>query len=185
MDPTDTKEQIEIAHLAAGVQQRSADGQRPADGQQQSQREQQQFLLCEQCRAPVDRDQRYCVECGTRQTHAPNPAVGYFSAAARGRRRSNGVARAAGSLRAPVFGLFFVLLPLAVGLGVLVGRSSSPNTNNDKLIAALLAQRPAAGNAGQPETSAVAATSGNVPSSFALSSGFVVKLSTLPVQGTG
>src|SRR6202011_2482765 len=69
--------------------------------------EQGQFLLCEQCRAPVDRDQRYCVYCGARQTHASNPAVSYFAAAAR-RARGGGASRGRGASRAPVFGLFFV-----------------------------------------------------------------------------
>ena len=125
------------------------------------------------------------MQCGARQTHASNPAVAYFSAAASGRRSARGQSRPAGSLRAPVFGLFFVLLPLAVALGVLVGRSSSPSTNNDKLIGALLSQRPAAGSATPTGTAAVAATSsGSLPSDFSLHSGFVVKLSTLPVQGT-
>jgi hypothetical protein len=151
--------------------------------------ERQPFLLCEQCQAPVDRDQRYCVRCGTRQTHASNPAVSYFAAAARRHRTGNGAppARDSNGLRALVFGLFFVLLPLGVGIGVLVGRGGSGS--NDKLIAALEKQKPvvvaapgtAAGAAAQ---STAASTSGNLASDFSLGSGFVVKLSTLPVQGT-
>jgi len=186
MNRSDTTEQIETAPVAASVRQRSASvGQQSPNGQQRPTSEQQQFLLCEQCRAPVDRDQRYCVQCGARQTHALNPAVDYFAAAARGRRSAGGPPRGMRSPRAPVFGLFFVLLPLAVALGVLVGRSSSPSTNNDKLIAALLSQRPAAGSAAPAGAAAVAATSsGNLPSDFSLSSGFVVKLTTLPIQGS-
>jgi hypothetical protein len=165
MDLTDTHEQIEIGTPAA--------------------REQQQFLLCEGCRAPVERDQRYCVQCGARQTHAPNPAVNYFAAAARRTRGGSGYSQGTGALRAPVFGLFFVLLPLAVAVGVLVGRSGSASSNNDKLIAALLNQRPAAGSV-SPTAPVNAATtsSGNLPSDFALGKGFVIKLTTLPVQGT-
>lgn len=186
MNRSDTEDQIEIAPVAASVQQRSPSAQQQVPSvEQQPPGGHQQFLLCEQCRAPVDRDQRYCVQCGARQTHASNPAVAYFSAAASGRRSARGQSRPAGSLRAPVFGLFFVLLPLAVALGVLVGRSSSPSTNNDKLIGALLSQRPAAGSATPTGTAAVAGTSsGSLPSDFSLHSGFVVKLSTLPVQGT-
>ena len=186
MNRSDTEEQIEIAPVAASVQQRSPSAQQQVPSvEPQPPSTHQQFLLCEQCRAPVDRDQRYCVQCGARQAHASNPAVAYFSAAASGRRSARGQFRPAGSLRAPVFGLFFVLLPLAVALGVLVGRSSSPSSNNDKLIAALLSQRPAAGSAASTGTAAVAATSsGSLPSDFSLHSGFVVKLSTLPVQGT-
>jgi hypothetical protein len=165
MDLTDTHEQTEIGASAA--------------------REQQQFLLCEECRAPVERDQRYCVQCGARQTHAHNPAVNYFAAAARRTRGSSGYSRGTSALRGPVSGLFFVLLPLAVAAGVLVGRSGSASSNNDKLIAALLNQRPAAGSV-SPTAPVNAATmsSGNLPSDFSLPSGFVVKLSTLPVQGS-
>lgn len=165
MDLTDTPEQIEIGTPAAG--------------------EQQQFLLCEECRAPVEREQRYCVQCGARQTYAPNPAVNYFAAAARRTRGGSGFSRGTGASRAPVFGLFFVLLPLAVAAGVLVGRSGSGSSNNDKLIAALLSQRPAAGSVSPTApVNAATSSSGNLPSDFSLGSGFVVKLSTLPVEGS-
>jgi hypothetical protein len=165
-------------------------------GPARREQEQQQFLLCEQCQAPVDRDQRYCVRCGTRQTHAANPAVGYFAADARRRRTGNGAppSRGSGGVRALVFALFFALLPLAVGIGVLVGRGDSGA--NDKLIAALEKQKPvvvaapgAAAPGASPSTAAstpstAASHSGNLPSDFSLGSGFVVKLSTLPVRGT-
>jgi hypothetical protein len=151
--------------------------------------QQQQFLLCEQCQAPVDRDQRYCVRCGTRQTHVSNPAVSYFAAAARRHRTGNGArpSPSSGGVRALVFGLFFVLLPLAVGIGVLVGRGDSGA--NDKLISALEKQKPVvvaapAAPAAGASQSAAASTSGNLPSDFSLGSGYVVELSTLPVQGT-
>jgi hypothetical protein len=146
-----------------------------------------EFLLCEQCQAPVDRDQRYCVRCGARQSHARNPATSYFAAAARNRRTGAPQQRSEGFLRGPAFALFLVLLPLGVGIGVLVGRSGSSN-NNDKLIAALQKQQPVV--AGAPTTVAptTAASgrppSGNLVSDFTLRRGFAIKLSTLPIQGT-
>ena len=148
----------------------------------------QQFLLCEQCQAPVDRDQRYCVRCGARQSHARNPATSYFATAARSRRTGAPQRRPDGLLRGPAFALFLVLLPLGVGVGVLVGRSGSSN-NTDKLIAALQKQQPVVASApttGAPATAASsAASAGSLASDFALQRGFAIKLSTLPIQGTG
>jgi len=152
---------------------------RPAPGRE--------FLLCEQCQAPVDRDQRYCVRCGARQSHARNPATSYFATAARNRRTGAPQQRPEGFLRGPAFALFLVLLPLGVGIGVLVGRSGSSN-NNDKLIAALQKQQPVVASApttGVPTTAASSgAPSRNLASDFALQRGFAIKLSTLPIQGT-
>src|SRR6516225_4949412 len=136
------------------------------------------FLLCEQCQAPVDRDQRYCVRCGARQSHARNPATSYFASAARSRRTGAPRQRPEGFLRGPAFALFLVLLPLGVGIGVLVGRSGSSN-NNDKLISALQKQQPVvASSRGSSGASAPVAASGasssNLPSDFALQRGFAV-----------
>src|SRR5690349_4465448 len=75
------------------------------------------YLLCEHCQAPVDHDQRYCVRCGARQSHARNPATTYFATAARSRRTGAPPPRPAGGLRGPLFTLFLVLLPLGVGIG--------------------------------------------------------------------
>jgi SPOR domain len=147
--------------------------------------EQAQFLLCEHCQAPVDRDQRYCVRCGARQSHARNPATSYFAAAARSRRAGAPQQRREGFLRGPAFALFLVLLPLAVAVGVLVGRGGS--SNNDKLIAALEKQQPVVASPGSgTSASSVSsgARSGNLPSDFSLPRGYAVKLSTLPMQTT-
>jgi hypothetical protein len=146
---------------------------------------QAQYLLCEQCQAPVDRDQRYCVRCGARQSHARNPATSYFAAAARSKRTLAPAPRREGFLRGPAFALFLVLLPLGVAIGVLVGKSGS--SGNDKLIAALEKQQPvAAAPAGGASTSSVStgASAGNLPSTFSLSRGYAIKLSTLPLKGT-
>lgn len=145
-------------------------------------------ILCEECRAPVDRDQRYCVRCGTRQTHASNPAIDYFSEAASVRRSLRTKAGSARGGRAPLYGLFFMLLPLAVGVGVLVGRGGS-NASNSALLAALRNQKPivvntsgsGGGSSGRSANTpaAAAACASPAPSSASLSSGFVVKLETL------
>jgi hypothetical protein len=120
------------------------------------------FLLCEQCQAPVDPEQRYCVRCGARQTHASNPAVDYFAVAARRRRIPGAPVAEPGRLRAPLIALALVLLPLAVAAGVLVGRGGS--TNDAKLISALQNQRPlvvtapTAATSTAPTTTATTAT---------------------------
>jgi hypothetical protein len=148
--------------------------------------EQRQFLLCEHCQAPVDGDQRYCVSCGARQSHARNPATTYFATAARSRRAGATQRRAEGVLHGPLFTLLLVLLPLGVAAGVLVGRGGAGN-NDGKLIAALQKQpvitaAPSGGAAAAQAGSD--ASAGNLPSDFSLSRGFTVKLSTLPFAGT-
>jgi hypothetical protein len=147
---------------------------------------QQQFLLCEHCQAPVDPDQRYCVSCGARQSHARNPATSYFATTARRRRMGQQLTRTESVLRGPWFVLLLILLPIGVGVGVLVGRSGS--SNNDKLIAALAKQQPiaAAAPAGSASTTSEAssASSGSLPSDFSLPRGFAIVLATRPVQGS-
>jgi hypothetical protein len=145
----------------------------------------QRFLLCERCQAPVDRDQRYCVICGARQSHARNPATTYFATAARGRRTGAGQVQRDSAFRSPLLALFLALLPLGLAIGVLVGRSGS-GSGNEKLIAELakqpVAAAPAAGTSTSSEASATAA--GSLSSDFSLPRGFTVELSTLPTQGT-
>jgi len=142
------------------------------------------YLLCEHCQAPVDHDQRYCVRCGARQSHARNPATTYFATAARSRRTGAPPPRTAGGIRGPLFTLVLVLLPLGVGIGVLIGRSGSGNSN-DKLISALQKQQPVvAATQGVSAPTAAVTASDNLPSDFSLPRGFTVKLSTLPTRGT-
>jgi hypothetical protein len=104
---------------------------------------------CDECGSPVALEQRYCVACGTRRRHVPDPAARYLSSLA-GRARavravgadpSRGVqagvppTRRGGLTTAAVL----ALIPVAVGLGVAVGRAS--NNNDAKLIRALSRQR--------------------------------------------
>jgi hypothetical protein len=147
---------------------------------------QPRFLLCEHCHAPVERDQRYCVRCGTRQSHAANPATSYFAAAARSRRTGSPQPRRGGTLRGPWAALLLVLLPLGVAAGVLVGKGGA-SSNNDQLISALLKQPltvASTGAAASPSAQASETTSANLASDFTLTRGYAVKLSALPVTGT-
>ncbi|HVY96080.1 MAG TPA: hypothetical protein VHA54_03870 [Solirubrobacterales bacterium] len=94
---------------------------------------------CEECGAPMDPQQRYCVECAARRGNGSNPASRYFAAMSKKSRRplTKGRAKApGGGSRAAAVG-FFALLPIAVALGVVVGRSGSGDSNEEALLKAL------------------------------------------------
>ena len=152
-----------------------------------------EFGACDQCGAPVDDRQRYCVSCGARRRHVYDPAARYM-ATATGRSRSaaragHGPATARRRI-APGLGtaLVLVAIPLAVGLGVLVGRSGN---GDDKLLAALRAQKPlvvTTGGGAAASAPAAAAAASTTPatltSDFSLHSGYAVELQILPAKGT-
>jgi hypothetical protein len=150
---------------------------------------------CDSCGALVERDQRYCVSCGAHRRHVHDPAGSYLAKTTARSRASARAATAAhqGKRRARTPGLgtalVFAAIPLAVGLGVLVGRAS--NNGDAKLLAALKAQKPevisggggtggAAVSAGTSNAQAVAA----LKSDFPYQSGYSVQLQTLPAHGT-
>jgi hypothetical protein len=95
---------------------------------------------CEECGAPMDPQQRYCVECAARRGNGSNPASRYFAAMSKKSRRpltKSQSKQAGGGSRAAAVG-FFALLPIAVALGVVVGRSGgSGDSNEDALLKAL------------------------------------------------
>jgi hypothetical protein len=111
----------------------------------------EQFDRCEQCHAPVDRDQRYCVNCGAHQRQVPDPAAKYMSrvSAHTGSRgallNSSAGAGVAGARRRSFGGigllgaLALALIPVAAAVGIAIGRSS--NNQDGKLIRALENQR--------------------------------------------
>src|SRR4051794_17412195 len=90
------------------------------------------YATCEECGAPLDEKQRYCVSCGTRRRDKGGPAVRYFATAAKRNRRGPGRPSGASGARAAAV-LFFVVLPIAVAIGVLVGKGSGGN--NDQQLA--------------------------------------------------
>ena len=140
------------------------------------------YERCDQCGVPLDEQQRYCVNCGARRRAADDPVAAYLSGATRAKRRRP-PARSSGVLsgRAPV--IFLALLPVAVGIGVLVGRLGGHN--EDKLLAALRNQKPQVVNLGAAaQGTNVATASGGLASDFSLKKGFTVQLSTLPAAGT-
>ncbi|HEX3174050.1 MAG TPA: hypothetical protein VHQ43_07515 [Solirubrobacterales bacterium] len=112
---------------------------------------------CEECGAPLDPQQRYCVHCAARRGNGANPASRYFAAMSKRARRppARPPARASGS-RAAAVG-FFALLPIAVAIGVVVGRSGS-GEDNDALVQALREQNAALARAAPAQTGAVTAS---------------------------
>jgi hypothetical protein len=100
---------------------------------------------CEECGAPMDPQQRYCVNCAARRGNGANPASRYFAAMNRQARRP--LARPAAAKpnttgRAAAVG-FFALLPLAVALGVMVGRGGGDEGGSNEALLQALRDRPA------------------------------------------
>ena len=136
------------------------------------------YASCEECGAPLDEKQRYCVSCGARRRDKGGPAVQYFASAGRRTRRGAGRAPAGSGARAAAV-LFFVVLPIAVAIGVLVGKG---NGNNDQGIADAIKSLQAGGGSGGQLASTAATTP--ITSDFTLDKGYTVELKTLPVDGT-
>jgi hypothetical protein len=97
---------------------------------------------CEECGAPMDPQQRYCINCAARRGNGANPSSRYFAAmTAKARKPLVGQKKdkSAPTSRAAAVG-FFALLPIAVALGVIVGRGGSDGSDSDALLQALRAQ---------------------------------------------
>jgi ribonuclease D len=109
--------------------------------------EQETIQQCDECGAPVDKLQRYCVACGAHRRHVNDPAARYLSqATARSRSKKAAATRKepGGVLRhrGLILALAIALIPVAAAAGVIAGRSS--NNNDAKLIRALAAHQNAA-----------------------------------------
>jgi hypothetical protein len=112
---------------------------------------------CEECGAAMDPQQRYCVNCAARRGNGANPASRYFAAMSKRARRpmARPPARTSSGSRAAAVG-FFALLPIAVAIGVVVGRADTGGADEDALLEALRRQDAAAAEAG-PTTASTAA----------------------------
>ena len=117
----------------------------------------QAFEPCEECGAPMDPQQRYCVNCAARRGNGANPASRYFATMSKRARRppARPAAKQSPAGRAAAVA-FFALLPLAVGLGVVVGRSGSGGGDNDALLQALRERPTATATAAAPATATAA-----------------------------
>lgn len=93
---------------------------------------------CDECGAPVDPNQRYCVVCGAHRRHVNDPAARYLSQATARSRSAKAPAtgrRAGARSRGVGVALAIALIPVAAAAGVIAGRSS--NNDDGKLIQAL------------------------------------------------
>jgi hypothetical protein len=96
--------------------------------------------VCDQCQAPLEPRQRYCVVCGSRRLHGDDPAARYLSEATRRSRVSAApVAVAPAPRRSGLGTIALALIPLAAALGVLAGRSQTPT--DERIVEALKAQQ--------------------------------------------
>jgi hypothetical protein len=114
------------------------------------------FEPCEECGAPMDPQQRYCVSCTARRGNGANPASRYFAAMSRKVRRPPVVVNKGGSGSRAAAVSFFALLPIAVAIGVVVGRAGS-GEDNSAIIDALRQQGSSSASAGQVAGSPVGA----------------------------
>ncbi len=117
------------------------------------------YEQCGECGAPVDHEQRYCVSCGAHRAHVADPAARYLGqsgaetgASASSRRRPRwtfGLAHA----------LLLALIPVALAVGVVVGRSS--NNDDAGLIRALSHSQTQASAAGSTNTASASTATGS------------------------
>jgi hypothetical protein len=126
---------------------------------------------CDECGAPVDKDQRYCVSCGAHRRHVNDPAARYLSQAT-ARSRSSKVAATAGKApragarsRGLALALAIAIIPVAAAAGVIAGRSS--NGNDAKLIQALDRRQSAAAAATTATVPAATTSSASTPTKAA------------------
>jgi hypothetical protein len=105
----------------------------------------QAFEPCEECGAAMDPQQRYCVNCAARRGNGANPASRYFAAMSKRSRRplTGPPPKPSATSRAAAVG-FFALLPLAVALGVMVGRGGGGDDGSSEALLEALRNRPAA-----------------------------------------
>jgi hypothetical protein len=113
---------------------------------------------CEECGAPLDPQQRYCVHCGARRGNGANPSSRYFAAMSKRAHRPPArpaVKPGSGGRAAAV--AFFALLPIAVAIGVVVGRSGGDGSE-DALIQALREQEAAVASTAPTSTAPTTAS---------------------------
>jgi hypothetical protein len=107
----------------------------------------------------MDPQQRYCVNCAARRGNGANPSSRYFAAMSKRARRplARPPAKQSPTSRAAAVG-FFALLPIAVVMGVAIGRGGSGEGDNEALLKALQKRQAAASTAAGTTGNTAAAT---------------------------
>ena len=126
-------------------------------------------LACDDCGAPVDAEQRYCVVCGAHRRNVNDPVTRYLSEASAKSRRSKAAAVARrspqiGGSRGVVLALVIALIPAAAAAGVIAGRSSN---NDDSNLIQALKHRESASASAQTTTVPAQAGAGTRPTTTA------------------
>jgi hypothetical protein len=105
----------------------------------------------------MDPQQRYCVNCAARRGNGANPSSRYFAAMSKRARPPlvRAAAKQSPTSRAAVVG-FFALLPIAVVIGVAIGRSGSGEGDNEALLKALRERQATATSTAAGPTAATA-----------------------------
>ena len=104
------------------------------------------YEKCEQCGAPVDANQRYCVVCGTHRRHVYDPAARFLADATSRSRSASRAGRGAGAgspkRRSPGLGLALALALIPLAVAARRARRRRGNDSTSKLLAALRAEKP-------------------------------------------
>ncbi|HEY2767499.1 MAG TPA: zinc ribbon domain-containing protein, partial [Solirubrobacteraceae bacterium] len=137
---------------------------------------------CANCGVSLADDQRYCLECGTRQLQARSQFLERFTPAAVGPNVPSAPAAGSGrSTNVTALAGIGVLL-LAMGVGVLIGRASGSTSAGPPQVISVGAPAAATGVAGTgAESSGAGTTSGSseIPEDWpAGKSGYTVRLQT-------
>jgi hypothetical protein len=116
------------------------------------------YEACEECAAPMDPQQRYCVNCTARRGNGANPSSRYFATMSKRARRplAQPSARQSPTSRAAAVG-FFALLPVAVAIGVAIGHSGSGDSEGEALLKALQERQATAASAAAAPSAAASA----------------------------
>ena len=107
---------------------------------------------CDNCNAPLAREQRYCVVCGAHRSQSDDPTVRYLAQAARNSRQLQQVSSSSESSESEAsstrmkFAVILALIPVAAAIGIVVGRGAT--TDNELLLQALKSQKPPVVNVG-------------------------------------
>ena len=89
---------------------------------------------CERCGSPLAADQRYCVVCGTRRGPSTLPDAMRGSSGPQRPRRGSPPPKTGGSTSPALTILAFIgALLLAMGVGILIGRSTNSNSKPQKV----------------------------------------------------
>jgi hypothetical protein len=133
---------------------------------------------CEECGAPLDGLQRYCVSCGARRLAVPDPAATYLAqASARARLRPRpAIARTRAGRRGPLTGttalLALIAVLVAIGVGVLIGHATGgSNTAQLQKLSQQVAKLEAGGGGAGSASGSGTSSSGTASSGSSTSGG--------------